>query len=58
MDRGHVERALERPHPAGLCWLEILSYLLKSDKAQLLCALLFCLEHARGGRREVKKHEV
>ena len=46
----HVERAVERPHSAGLCWLEILSYLLKRDKAQFLCALLFCIEHARGGR--------
>ena len=53
MDRGHVEHALERPHPAGLCWLEILSYLLKSDKVQFLCvALLCCMAHARGGRGE------
>ena len=53
MDRGHVERALERTHPAGLCWLDILSYLLKSDKVQFLCAaLLCCMEHARGGRGE------
>ena len=48
VDRGHVERASERPYPAGFCRLQILSYILKSVKPHFLCAPLFFIVHARG----------